>query len=59
MIRVIWGEHKSRANWRKHRVSFSEAAKIFFDPLADTVNDLRHAAEELRFFPVGQTYGGR
>ena len=28
-----WDDDKAEANWRKHRVSFDEAARVFDDPM--------------------------
>jgi uncharacterized DUF497 family protein len=58
-LRIEWDVHKDQANRKKHRVSFSEASEIFLDPLIASVLDLRHPAEEMRFFSVGVTRAGR
>jgi len=34
-----WDPRKARANLRKHRVSFAEAASVFGDPLARIFED--------------------
>lgn len=54
-----WDRHKAARNWRKHKVSFAEAATIFDDPLSVTVADPDHSEEEDRFIIVGQSYRGR
>lgn len=38
---IIWDPNKDRANRYKHSIGFIEAAEIFFDPLALTVDDQR------------------
>jgi len=58
-MRIEWDECKDRVNRRKHRVSFAIAAEVFLDPLVATVVDARHHAEEMRFFSIGVTRGGR
>jgi uncharacterized DUF497 family protein len=55
MRRIVWDENKDAINRRKHRVSFPEASEVFFDPLMVTVADHRHAADEMRFFSLGET----
>lgn len=50
---------KAAANLKKHRVSFDEAATIFFDPLAATFDDPDHSAEERRFLTIGYSSNGR
>ena len=44
---------KDRANQRKHGVSFDEASTVFGDPLAWTINDPDHSADEARFLTTG------
>lgn len=53
--RVTWDPVKAISNLKKHGVSFEEAAEIFEDRLSVTVRDLRHNADERRFFTVGQS----
>ena len=59
MRRIVWDENKDAINRRKHRVSFPEASEVFFDPLIVTVADHRHAADEMRFFSLGETRAKR
>ena len=54
-MRFEWDDKKARANWRKHRISFEEAATIFLDPLAVTFPDPQHSAQEQREITVGQS----
>ncbi len=51
-----WDPQKAAKNLRKHKVSFTEAATVFDDPLSVTVVDPDHSAEEDRFIIVGQSY---
>lgn len=48
-----WDPEKAESNLLKHRVSFSEAATVFFDPLSITVRDPLHSADENRFVITG------
>ena len=50
-----WDPKKAKANWRKHRVSFEEAASVFLDPLAVTYPDPDHSGEEVREITVGHS----
>lgn len=50
-----WDVGKAKANLKKHRVSFEEAATIFLDPLAVTFPDPDHSMEECREITIGHT----
>jgi len=54
-----WNPQKAAKNLRKHKVSFTEAATVFDDPLSVTIPDPDHSAEEDRFIIVGQSYRRR
>lgn len=54
-----WDERKARANLRKHRVSFEEAATVFADPGAREYDDPDHSEQEARFLLVGHSVAGR
>ena len=41
-----WDPRKARANLKKHRVDFDEAASVFLDPLATTYADLSRFISE-------------
>ena len=51
-----WDPQKAAKNLSKHKVSFTEAATVFDDPLSVTVADPDHLVEEDRFIIVGQSY---
>ena len=51
-----WDAEKARANERKHRVSFDEAATAFGDPLSVTIRDPDHSDDEVRLILMGSTY---
>ena len=54
-----WDPGKADRNWRKHCVSFHEAATVFDDPLAITYADPEHSDEEERFLTFGHSGNGR
>ena len=53
--RIVWDEKKNKTNQTKHRVSFKDAADVFFDPLALSVDDSEHSWYEFRFISIGKT----
>jgi uncharacterized DUF497 family protein len=53
--RIVWDEKKNKLNQTKHRISFEEAASVFFDPLSLTVEDDEHSWYEDRFITIGKT----
>jgi uncharacterized DUF497 family protein len=58
-VRFEWNASKAAANLRKHKVSFDEAASMFFDPLSATGDDPDHSIEERRFVTFGVSASGR
>ncbi len=52
-LRIEWDEVKSRDNVRKHKVSFQEAATVFYDERALLLADPDHSDEEDRFILLG------
>ena len=48
-----WDPAKDQENQAKHGVSFDEAASVFGDPLATTIDDPDHSTEEGRFLTTG------
>lgn len=54
-----WDRRKAQSNKFKHKVSFDEAATVFFDPLSATFNDPDHSIEEQRFVTIGYSTSGR
>ncbi|MFO7632797.1 MAG: BrnT family toxin [Caldilinea sp.] len=54
-----WNPQKAARNLQKHRVSFSEAATVFDDPLSSTVPDPDHSIGEERLIIVGASHQGR
>jgi uncharacterized protein len=54
-----WNPQKAARNMQRHRVSFSEAATVFDDPLSRTVPDPDHSIDEDRLLIVGASHQGR
>lgn len=54
-----WNPRKAAENFRKHKVSFPEAATVFGDFLSATAPDPEHAAEEHRYITIGLSNRGR
>jgi uncharacterized DUF497 family protein len=48
-----WDPAKAAENLRRHKVSFEEAATVFFDDLARVASDPEHSRDEDRFVIVG------
>jgi uncharacterized protein len=48
-----WDPTKAAGNLIKHGVSFDEASSVFGDPLAISIPDPDHSAEEDRFLTTG------
>ena len=54
-----WDERKSRANRKKHGVSFEEAQTVFLDEHALRFYDPDHSEEEDRFILLGLSFALR
>ena len=52
-LRIEWDEAKNRENVRKHKISFQEAATVFYDERALLLADPDHSDEEDRFILLG------
>ena len=48
-----WDPSKDQRNRTLHRVSFVEAATVFRDPLAWTIEDPDHSTREARYLTTG------
>ena len=59
MIEFEWHEAKSRANEKKHGVSFEEAQSVFYDEFARQFYDNDHSKEEDRFILLGMSNRSR
>jgi uncharacterized DUF497 family protein len=58
-MKFEWDPAKAASNFKKHDVSFQEAATVFGDPLASTHDDPDHSKEEERLITYGMTDKGR
>ncbi len=54
-IKFTWDENKNRINQKKHKVSFEEAASVFYDEMALVRNDPDHSEREDRFIILGMS----
>lgn len=50
-----WDSKKAKRNFKKHKVSFEEAATVFGDPLSLTIEDPLHSDDEERFVIIGES----
>jgi uncharacterized DUF497 family protein len=58
-VEFEWDLEKASQNFRKHKVSFNEAATVFGDSLGVTACDPDRSAEEHRYITVGLSDRGR
>jgi uncharacterized protein len=54
-----WDPRKAQSNWRKHGVSFQEAATAFLDPDGLDGDDLEHSESEPRRLRLAKSGSGR
>jgi uncharacterized DUF497 family protein len=57
--RITWDAAKNQANKRRHKISFEEAATVFYDHLSLTVDDPEHSLYERRLHIIGESKNGR
>jgi uncharacterized DUF497 family protein len=50
-----WDRSKADANRRKHKVTFDEAASVFYDPLSATFPDPDASRTEERLVTIGHS----
>lgn len=48
-----WDPVKARRNLRKHHISFDRAVTVFLDPMALSLVDTQHSAQEERWITLG------
>ena len=51
-MKVIWDPEKAKTNLRKHKIRFSDAEPVFFDPMALTREDDDSEGEQ-RYVSIG------
>lgn len=54
-----WNEDKADFNLQKHNVSFYEAATVFDDIFAISVEDIQHLIHEQRLYMIGYSNNNR
>mgnify|MGYP001252619058 CR=1 FL=1 len=54
-----WDKGNSSKNWRRHRISQSEAEPVFLNRPVVVAGDPVHSASGARHFAFGRTDGGR
>ena len=52
-MNFAWDPKKEKINIQKHKVSFSEAITVFYDPLAKITSDPDHSGDENRYILIG------
>jgi hypothetical protein len=57
-MEIRWDPQKAEANYRKHRIRFSDAETVLFDPITLTIED-QIIDQEQRFLSVGSDALGR
>ncbi len=55
---ITWDPNKAEINFKKHRIRFSDAEAVLFDPLALTIEE-HIVATEQRYVTVGSDTVGR
>jgi uncharacterized DUF497 family protein len=58
-VQFAWDARKAEANFKKHRVSFDEAATVFRDSLASIFEDPDHSVGERREILIRHSLPGR
>ena len=48
-----WDENKAAANWKKHGISFFQAARVFEDNYRKEYYDVAHSDAEDRYITIG------
>jgi len=54
-----WDPTKAKQNLKKHEVRFEQASEIFLDPLAISIFDEEHSADEDRWITLGKDRAGK
>lgn len=52
-MNVEWDNNKAESNFKKHNVSFEDAALVFEDPFHLSIPDMNHSADEDRWITLG------
>ena len=57
-MEIVWDPNKAKINCQKHKIHFSDAESVLFDPYALTVEDIRSEGEQ-RHVSIGMDSQGR
>ena len=57
-MKIIWDPTKAKSNFQKHKIRFSDAESVLYDPMALTAED-HYIEGEKRFVTVGSDSIGR
>jgi hypothetical protein len=57
-MEIKWNPQKAEDNFRKHKIRFSDAESVLFDPMTLTIED-QIIDQEQRFLSVGSDAFGR
>ena len=57
-MEIKWNPQKAEANFRKHKIRFSDAESVLFDPMTLTIED-QIIDQERHFLSVGSDALGR
>ena len=57
-MRLTWDPNKAEINFKKHKIHFSDAEMVLYDPFAMTLEEHVVAAEQ-RFVTIGYDAVGR
>lgn len=57
-MRITWDPNKAEINIKKHRIRFSDAEMVLYDPFAMTLKE-QVVAKEQRYVTVGSDAAGR
>ena len=55
MLLFEWDEEKAAANWKKHRVNFENATRVFEDENRKEYYDAAHSDGEDRYITIGMS----
>jgi len=58
IVRVRWDPNKAEINFKKHKIRFSDAEMVLYDPFAITLEE-HVVATEQRFVTIGYDAVGR
>ena len=54
-----WDEGNAEKNWLRHQVASNECEQVFFNEPLIVADDIKHSADEKRWYLLGRTDAGR